>query len=218
MSGHRELKKKPKIGVDIDGVLINTQVRVLEKLREKYGTELTKEDFKEWNAWECGKFTKEEFLSAFDQIDWRDVPPMDSYAQVALRNISGFYQIDLITAMNPKRLGSTKATLTKLGYEWDEFITVDTSVASGKAKYATDYVLFVEDGPHQAQALTTAGAIVLLYDQVWNRDLPPDAYECRVVSWREIEKYVFENRPTYEAPLEKRRSVDQNIKINISQH
>lgn len=177
--------------MDIDGVLLDTVGMFLEIYNTKHNTAFKHEDMTNWDLNVClGEPTKvmwETFKQITTDDRWGAVQLCDPYAPTLLRKLRNSYAVDLVTARTRESIIPVLERLDTLGCEWDSVCVVDYKNYNEKAKYANDYVAFVDDSPHNYTSITEAGGRVLIYDQPWNRHLEGK----RVTSMFEVGREIF---------------------------
>ena len=181
---------KPKIAIDIDGVMLDSMSKLVELYNAQHKTNYRLEQLTKWEVWEPLKTTKKEVFELFDQITdkglWPQVNPCDPYAPTVTQKLSKQYEIQLVTARTVESMNPVLDRLMGLGYVFDGAIRVAVQDTTAKAKFAKDFKFFVDDSPYQSMAIAEAGGTVLLYDQPWNRHIEDTPNLCRVRDWKDV--------------------------------
>ena len=180
------------LGVDLDGVCAQHTVAFRKIVAEEKGVpedSLTMDcgwGFEEW-GFEEGDFEKFHRMAVVDYRMLAGMPAMPDASQVLWRLSDAGAWIRIITH--------------RLYTNWDHAIAAgDTAEWLDKAKIpyrdlcfvggktAVDAHLYIEDAPHNVEALRAEGRTVIVFDQPYNRELDPP----RAASWDEVEPLVLE--------------------------
>ncbi len=161
--------------MDIDGVLLNTVGKVVELYNQDHKTNYVLADMTDWELHKCFGCHVDEIWGLFDRITndnlWGEVDLVDPYAPELLEDLRQAYDVELVTARTPESMEPVLKRLDTLGCTWDGVRVVDHKNYNEKAKFAHEYISFVDDSPHNYKSITEAGGSVLIYDQPWNRHL-----------------------------------------------
>ncbi len=180
------------LGVDLDGVCAQHTVAFRRIVAQEKGVpeeSLTLEcgwGFEEW-GFEEGDFEQYHRKAVVDHRMLANMPPMPGASQALWRLSEAGAWIRIITH--------------RLYTNWDHAICAgDTAEWLDKAKIpyrdlcfvggktAVDADLYIEDAPHNIEALREEGRTVVVFDQLYNRHLEPP----RTSSWEEVEALALE--------------------------
>jgi uncharacterized HAD superfamily protein len=180
----QRIRKRIKIGVDIDGVLANSGFTIIEKVNELHGLELSQDMIKDY--W----YNNEEIKHAKDLINqtWRNShegeilvgSPLISNAQL-FNMLPG--DVELITHRDKNNMVATYKWL----YKHDLYNYNNLIFAVGPKSQYGPWDYFVEDcmdNVHDLQHHVTKNIFVINHPYNINIDAPDKA--IRVDSWEEI--------------------------------
>jgi 5'(3')-deoxyribonucleotidase len=199
---------KPMIAVDVDDVLAANAEAFVEYSNEKWGTNLTVDDYDEhWAvAWGVNQNDHEELEKRSLQF-LRDTTSKYKHfpeAKAALEKLSKEFDLVVVT--------SRRTVLSKDTLEWIDkyfpdifqdvhFAGIWDEVAEGRInitkadiikQIGADYL--IDDQPKHCIAAAGAGIKALLFgDYRWNRDVELPENVHRVKSWQEVLEY-FDGR------------------------
>lgn len=185
-----------KIGVDIDGVLLNLIEKVCEIFNELYHTDYTENDIRRWEFFKDWKVSEEiiynVFYIAYEKS--KTLSLIDDNAPQILKELNKKYRVDLVTARNFKyesqlieRLNSLEI---KKGVHYENLIHVEPKPYDVKIKL--DYNILIDDNPNLVNSIEKfPDKKILLYDQPWNQNYEEKENITRVYDWNQIEK-VFQ--------------------------
>jgi len=159
--------------LDLDGVLAQTQTRMLAYARSRFDIAQTTSinDLTEWNLENCipGLTSEHVRIMLADPAFWCDILPYPGAARFANR-LSGYYQVHIVTsrARYPELRRDTESWLAAWGFQYHQ-LTI--CAAENKADYALMQGLrfSVEDRSDTAEQLGRVAYSVCL-DRPWNRD------------------------------------------------
>lgn len=180
------------LGVDLDGVCADYLVgfrravaRDLEVPEESLTTEVSW-DFPEWGL-DTERFFQIHRRAVQEERLFRELPAMSGASDSLWRLSDAGVWIRIVTH--------------RLAINWDHRTIVSDTVAwldSNSIPYRDICFLgrkpevqadaYVEDAPHNIEALRAAGNTVIIFDQPYNRDLTG----LRARSWAEVEEIVSE--------------------------
>ncbi|MXW41745.1 MAG: hypothetical protein F4138_00350 [Acidimicrobiia bacterium] len=189
-------------GVDIDGVCAQHTVAfrdIVARERNVPVDSLTLEcswGFEEWNFQE-GDFERFHRQAVVEHRMLADMPSMPGASKALWRLSEAGVWIRIITH--------------RLYTNWDHAIAAgDTAKWLDKAKIpyrdlcfvggktAVDAHIYVEDAPHNIDALRSQGRNVIVFEQPYNRDLS----EPRAANWEQVEAMVFEQLAIYQGAVQ----------------
>ena len=183
-----------KIGLDIDGFVIDVYDLFFKELNQRKGTNFKYTDFDSyWISEPCG-ITRNELVDIFASLDDRKVELCDPNCPAVIDNlIKEGWTVDLISAHIPHKTEGflpLYERLTELGIHYNRLIFVDNNDHNAKAKMCADYDYMVDDGPHHIKAMSTKTKAIV-YDAPYNINVElPTAY-ARVSTWSRLEELLL---------------------------
>lgn len=190
------------IGVDIDGVLADSDTLYRNLIAKWYGVNLEIEDVKKTNYFEFVPGTTPdteilEFFKHFTEEDlWHAITKIPGGKETIDCLKQAGHKIVIATSrpdIEPLKTETIK-WLAKNGIQYDDllFITDGRKYDMVTQKgYKLDY--FIEDFLEYATAFADNGVKVLLFDYPWNRDFPGHKNIIRIKDkWREVQKIICE--------------------------
>ncbi|HEX5367688.1 MAG TPA: hypothetical protein VFW63_13625 [Acidimicrobiales bacterium] len=178
------------LGVDLDGVCGDYTAALREVVARRTGTDperLPLErswDFREWGL-SSGEFEALHRAAVLEHRIFRTMPPMPGVAQALWRLSDAGVWIRIITHRLYVNWGHATAVADTV--DWLDATGVpyrDLCFLGAKPQVEAD--CYVEDAPHNVDALRRTGVPVIVYDQPYNRELPPP----RARGWAEVEELV----------------------------
>ena len=180
------------LGVDLDGVCAQHTVAFRKIVAQEKGVaeeSLTLEcgwGFQEW-GFDEGDFEVYHRRAVVEHRMLADMPAMPGASKTLWRLSEAGAWIRIITH--------------RLYTNWDHAIAAgDTAEWLDKAKIpyrdlcfvggktAVDAHVYIEDAPHNVEALRAEGRTVIVFDQPYNRELDPP----RATTWEEVEAIVYD--------------------------
>lgn len=190
------------LGVDLDGVCAQHTVAFRKIVAQEKGVpeeSLTLEcswGFQEW-GFEDGDFEAYHRRAVAKHRMLADIPAMPGASRALWRLSEAGVWIRIITH--------------RLYTNWDHAIAAgDTAEWLDKAKIpyrdlcfvggksAVDAHVYIEDAPHNVEALRAEGRTVIVFDQPYNRDLDPP----RATSWEEVEAMVYDELAAHQGAVQ----------------
>lgn len=180
-----------KIGVDIDGVLLNLIEKVCEIFNELYHTDYTENNIRRWEFFKDWNVSEEVIYNVF-YIAYEKSTTLsliDDKAPQILKELNKKYRVDLVTARNFKyesqlieRLNSLEI---KKGVHYENLIHVEPKPYDVKIKL--DYNILIDDNPNLVDSIEGySNKRILLYDQPWNQRITEKKNVSRVYNWKQI--------------------------------
>lgn len=189
-------------GVDLDGVCAQHTLAFRKIVAQEKGVpeeSLTLEcgwGFQEW-GFEEGDFEAYHRRAVAEHRMLADMPAMPGASKALWRLSEAGVWIRIITH--------------RLYTNWDHAIAAgDTAEWLDKAKIpyrdlcfvggksAVDAHVYIEDAPHNVEALRAEGRTVIVFDQPYNRDLDPP----RATSWEEVEAMVYDELAAHQGAVQ----------------
>ena len=190
------------LGVDLDGVCAQHTVAFRKIVAQEKGVSeksLTLEcgwGFQEW-GFEDGDFETYHRRAVVEHRMLADMPAMLGASRALWRLSEAGVWIRIITH--------------RLYTNWDHAIAAgDTAEWLDKAKIpyrdlcfvggktAVDAHAYIEDAPHNIEALRAEGRNVIVFDQPYNRDLDPP----RATTWEEVEAIVYDELAAHQGTVQ----------------
>ncbi len=179
-----------KIGIDIDGVVADSQPVIIEKLNRHFGSNYTREDFINFKPREMFGLTRDafdRFIMARELEIILEVVPVPGAAET-IRELGENHKIHLISARTPAYAGQTAEWLDRHGIVYDGLSLLGQHDKRGACMdFCVD--IFIEDNKKNALQISSCGVPVLLMDATYNRGKLPGLV-TRVRSWREIKEHI----------------------------
>lgn len=173
---------KPILGVDIDNVLADSDVRIRAMIHEMCGIEIREEQMTRY-AYEAYGVSWEQISDVFQVFNTETCRTLELVpgAKAAMQQLAGRYEIALVTSRNPESKAGTEYWLQAHALPYDQLHFNDEKHALGIPYYA-----FIEDRHEHAHRIASAGASVYLLSRPWNTDPLAHPNVRRVDSWDEI--------------------------------
>lgn len=180
-----------KIGVDIDGVLLNLIEKVCEIFNELYHTDYTENDIRRWEFFKDWNVSEEVIYNVF-YIAYEKSTTLsliDDNAPQILKELNKKYRVDLVTARNYKYESQLLERLNSLeikkGVHYENLIHVESKPYDVKIKL--DYNILIDDNPNLVDSIEGySNKRILLYDQPWNQRITEKKNVSRVYNWKQI--------------------------------
>ncbi len=182
------------IAVDVDGVLAEQVVPVLQKIKEKYGIRLSKEQITEWDYRIGDTDIKTEIeLAEMEESFVKSMLPIEGCHQ-ALERLASIFQVVVATSRHPVTDAWTKEWLETTGIKYDRFVNTHKE---GKGLLGVQ--VLVDDYIGNIEEFATSGSDsrhAILFSQPWNKDyhsLKPFVSAKRVyiaADWKEAIRLI----------------------------
>ncbi|WP_066640220.1 5' nucleotidase, NT5C type [Desulfolucanica intricata] len=177
---------KKIIGIDIDGVIANTQPVIIDELNQYFGKNYTIKDFINFDPVEKFNIDRQElyrFIMVREGKLINNSAPMPGSA-AAINQLISDYQIYIISARTPTYYEDTLNWLKKYKISFDHLVLLGDH-DKRQACIDAGVQLFIEDNLNNALQISSCGIPVYLYDATYNQgNLPPLVH--RKFSWQEI--------------------------------
>jgi 5'-nucleotidase len=180
------------LGVDLDGVCADYTAGIRAAVAEERGispTDLPEErswGFEEWNL-APGDFERIHHRAVTEQHLLRNLPAIDGCADVLWRLSDAGIWIRIITHRLYVNWGHQVAVSDTVA--WLDAVRIpyrDLCFLGAKPEVEAD--AYIDDAPHNVEALRAHGNTVIVFDQPYNRHLPG----LRARNWLELEEQVLE--------------------------
>jgi uncharacterized HAD superfamily protein len=183
-----------RIGVDIDGVLLNTAKLLLKIFNSNHSTKYRLRDLTDYDIWNVLDCSEDEIWDSFREISkrgyWQKAKLVDKNAIKTLKKLKKKgHTIKLITSSAPENLEFKLKRLKKTGVVFDGYVITEIRDMGSKAAYAKDFDFIIDDSPYQCKAINEAGGKAIIYDQPWNKNVPKEI--IRAYNWRHVKKLIL---------------------------
>jgi len=178
---------KPILGVDIDNVLADSDVRLRAMIREMCGIDLREVQMIRYGYEEYGVTEEQlgEVFRVFNTETCRTLKLVPG-AKTAMLRLARRYEIALVTSRNPESKAGTEYWLRAKGLPYDQLHFNDEKHALG-----IPYHAFIEDRHEHAHRIATTGAAVYLLARPWNDRPLAHPNVRRVENWDEILSHLL---------------------------
>lgn len=180
------------LGVDLDGVCGDHSTAFREVVARERGVDpasLPSQGSWEFAAWDM---TADEFellhrKAVLTHRMFRSMPALPHCAEVLWRLSDAGVWIRLITHRLYTNWGHAVAVADTVAWLDEHGVPYrDLCFLGQKPQVEAD--VYVDDAPHNVEALRSTGSHVIVFDQAYNRDLDPP----RARSWLEVERAVLD--------------------------
>lgn len=183
-----------RIGVDIDGVIADSQPVIIEKLNQHFGKNYKLEDFIDFNPVKMFGIDRKELDNIIMQRELEIIEEAEPVpgAVETLKELSAGNKILLVSARTPAYIDQTRAWLGKYQIPHDDLILLGQH---DKRQCCLNLCvdIFIEDNKKNAGQISSCGIPVLLMDATYNQGKLPDSI-TRVHSWSEIRDYILNHQ------------------------
>jgi 5'(3')-deoxyribonucleotidase len=156
------------IAIDVDGVLVEQVIPTLQRIKEKYGISLSKEQITSWEFPIGNSDIKTEIeLAEMEEKFVKLMPPIEGCIE-ALSELSQEFNIIIATGRKPITDSWTKDWLNSNKVQFDHFInTRESGKSISEAQFLIDdydknIKEFIKSGDNSRKAI--------LFNQPWNND------------------------------------------------
>ncbi len=177
------------IGVDIDGVIVDTVRVYLGYLEELCGKTFVPEQVTSYFFEDCIEVTPQQASLAMEKMIgdciWEDIPFYEG-ALESLMKIGEKHNLYIVTSRPPKAVSATRKWISDCSIPAKEVVFTDMQsklLPLEKKKINLDY--FIEDRWEFASEIAGSGTTVFLVDQPWNKSFPLNGGIVRVKSLKE---------------------------------
>jgi uncharacterized HAD superfamily protein len=178
---------KPILGVDIDNVLADSDVRLRAMIREMCGIDLREVQMTRYEYEAYGVTWEQlgEVFRVFNADTCRTLKVVPG-AKAAMLRLARRYEIALVTSRDPESKAGTEHWLRAKGLPYDQLHFNDEKHALGIAYHA-----FIEDRHEHAHRIAETGAAVYLLSRSWNDRPLAHPNVRRVENWDEILSHLL---------------------------
>lgn len=190
---------KPAIGIDIDGVLGDSDKIFRKYIKKYFGISLKRSDVKDFFYESVLGIPEKEMQKFWERITserrWLEIPVLPG-VNTALKYLREKYQIIIVTARPSDVHQLTLEWLKKNEIPYDRLYFIEERKGENKLQKIISNSIslkcFVEDRIDFALDFIKAGIKVILFDYPWNRvekDIKSDLL-IRVKGWQEALSYL----------------------------
>ncbi|MCK4667982.1 hypothetical protein KAU33_14600, partial [Candidatus Dependentiae bacterium] len=172
------LKKKGRVmkkllGIDIDGVIANSDVKFRESMTKYFNKDFNREDVFTFSYEESFGITKEEMRGFWNHFykkgEWLTIEPLKGAIE-SIQKLKKFYTIFVVTGRPDGLKEVTEGWLKKYNVYYDElFMTNFLDKFEHLLNNGHRPEWFIEDHLYFSIGLARNGVKVLLFDYPWNR-------------------------------------------------
>ena len=175
-----------KLGIDIDGVIANTQPVIIEELNKHFAKNYTLQDFINFDPLEKYGINRQElhrFIMDRELVLIESAMPMPGAIE-SINKLIYDYQINIISARTPVYYQNTLNWFARYNISFDNIVLTGNH---DKRSYSKDACveLFIEDNLRNAVQISSIGIPVYLFDATYNQGELPQLVH-RKFSWEEI--------------------------------
>ncbi|MFZ5817868.1 MAG: 5' nucleotidase, NT5C type [Bacillota bacterium] len=169
-----------RIGLDLDGVLVDSIPRWIEVLNREAGTRYGPDDLPDTYG-----TPEQAFHSDRNEVEMLILPGPVAGGPESVRAIhAAGHELVVITARHPRLRGLTQAWLEYHGVAVHRLHFLE-GASKAPTAVAEGVDVMVEDAPHNALALAEAGVPVLLFDAPYNQAVSHPLIR-RAAGWAEV--------------------------------
>jgi len=190
---------KPAIGIDIDGVIGDSDKVFRKYIKKYFGINLRRQDVKDFYYEKVLGIPENEMKNFWKRIDeekrWLEIEILPG-AKTALEYLKEKYQIIIITARPENIRNLTEEWLSKNQIYYDRLYFINEHKGESKLSAilsnSINLKCFIEDRIDFALDFIKAGIKVILFDYPWNRIEKNINSELliRVKGWQEALSYL----------------------------
>jgi len=163
---------KIKIGLDIDGVLLNTMAEFLNLLNWKKGTNYERDDIKHYELTTCFPITKEDEALYFSNLSVRHIPLQDTRWVEVINNLIHHLkaEIILITCNSDERVKEYRRLLMLHRIPFHDIINIPYGQLKTNVLKNLNLNYYIDDSPYQIEAVKDIQK-TYCYAQPWNHSV-----------------------------------------------
>lgn len=180
-----------KIAVDVDGVILAMIPKVCEIYNERFNTNYSKADVRQWEFFKKWNISEESMYKIFDEVyeNSHVLSLVDKRAPLVLKKLFNTHKVDLVTARNLRFESNLIKRLNilniKEGTHYENIIHVEAKPYD--SKLTLNYDVLIDDNPNLVKAIREyRNKELLLYDQPWNKNIVDNEKVKRVYNWNQI--------------------------------
>jgi len=180
---------KPKIAVDLDGVLAETMEAWCRIVNERFGTRLKLDDLDTWTSWRKTGISKEQFFEILDETwdAWESIPPTEPRLAEKVERVEKLGDLDIVTGRSRRTVEGAKSWLRNQGIPYKRFVRV----RGWRDKVFLNYDVYIDDAPELMPLISRNPRMRgILYARPWNRDVTDMPRVFKAKSWDDIPMLV----------------------------
>lgn len=179
-----------RIGIDIDGVIADTQPVIIQNLNAHFGKNHSMEEFVNFEPEQMYGIDRQQldnFIMERELDIIKATDPREDAVKI-INQLKKEFTVHLISARTPAYLGNTREWLSKHGIPYDNIIHLGHH--DKRSSCMDERVdLFIEDNKRNAIQISSCGIPVYLFDATYNQGELPSLVR-RVFSWVEIYQWI----------------------------
>ncbi len=184
---------KKRLGLDIDGVIADSQEVIIEHLNLIFDKGYKRGDFFNFDPlrmFGVDRNTIDRLIMERELDIIERVKPIDNSVEI-IERLSEEFSIHLISARTPTFHNSTVDWLEMHRIKFDNLILLGHH---DKRQCCMDegVILFVEDNKKNACQISTCGIPVYLFDATYNQGKLPETIQ-RVYNWKELFNHIIKD-------------------------
>ena len=182
---------KPKIAVDLDGVLAETMEAWCRIVNERFGTRLKLDDLDTWTSWRKTGISKEQFFEILDETwdAWESIPPTEPRLAEKVETVEKLGDLDIVTGRSRETVEGAKSWLRNQGIPYKRFVRV----RGWRDKVFLNYDVYIDDAPELMPLISRNPRMRgILYARPWNRDVTNMPRVFKANSWDDIPQLLAE--------------------------
>ncbi len=184
------------VGIDVDDVLADMNSALCLFHNEKYGTSLTKEDFRSYDLWATFGCEKEEsnrrIGEFYDSRHFREIRPVE-HAVECVDALAKRHELFVITSRFGTVVEETKCWIDHyFKGKFKDILFSKFYAQNGNRKTKPEVCkengicVIIEDSPIYAKECADAGIQAYLLDAPWNRSMEEHPLITKVKSWKDV--------------------------------
>jgi len=180
---------KPRIAVDLDGVLAETMEAWCRIVNERFGTRLKLNDLDTWTSWRKTGISKDRFFEILDETwdTWQDIPPTEPGLAAKVARVETLGSLDIVTGRSKRTVDHAKDWLAHHKIPYERFVRV----RGWRDKVFLNYDVYVDDAPELMPLISRNPRMRgILYARPWNRDVADMPRVFKAKNWDDIPKLI----------------------------
>ncbi len=172
---------KPKIAIDVDGVLADMHTPCFKRL----GLNLSSEDVKEWDFFDDLGIDRQQFWETYKKIwsqEYQLIPLIEEDAPTTITKLREKFEVHIVSTRPKETFSGTVLWLKLRGIEYDRLLLLPPQIDKTEV-IGNDILFLVDDNPN----FVSRSNKVILYDRPWNRHIEA---KRRIRSLRELLEIV----------------------------
>jgi 5'(3')-deoxyribonucleotidase len=170
---------KPKVAVDVDGVLADVYTPIFQMIGRPY----TWKDVRKWDFFDDLGIDRQQFWETYKKIwgqEYNLIPLIEEDASRIIAELRRCFEVHIMSCRPKETFSGTLMWLQYRRIEYDGLILLPP--LTDKTKYLDNYLALVDDNPAFAQH-----SKVVIFDRPWNRHVEA---KRRIRSLRELLEIV----------------------------